>query len=160
MRKFALCLAVAAMFALGALAQDNMGSMGSTPSTTSTSSKKATKSASKAKTEHQVTGCLSGPNSEGTYLLTNGRYRKGLEVGGDADLKSHVGHKVTLMGAWATGEEIDENEKSESKTEKTEAKSGMEKHFKVTAIKMISDKCVVPTATAKKSKKSSSAPTT
>ena len=151
MRKSLFYLAFVMIFGLSAMAQ-------------STSSKKAaSKDSGKVKTEHQVTGCLSGPNAEGAYTLTNGRYKKGLEVGGSDALKDHVGHQVTLIGTWAKGSEIGENEKAESKTEKAEEAVGMEKHFKVTDIKMISDKCKAAGATTstKKGKKAKAAtPTT
>jgi hypothetical protein len=147
MRKSVLYLAFVMIFGLAALAQ------------TDASASKTSKSAGKAKTEHQVTGCLSGPSADGAYTLTNGHYKKGLEVGGSDALKDHVGHEVTLMGTWAKGSEIGENEKAESKTTKTEEAVGMHKHFKVTDIKMVSDKCTANASTAgthKKSKKSSS----
>lgn len=162
MRKIALTFAVAALFALGAMAQDAAQSSSGTASSgqmssTTTTSKKHSKSSGKVKTEHQVTGCLSGPNAEGTYTLTNGRYKKGLEVGGNDSLKDHVGHEVTLIGTWAKGSEIGENEKNESTATKTEEKVGMHKHFAVTDIKMVSDKCtdLASKSSKKKSKKSS-----
>lgn len=142
MRKSVLYLAFVMIFGLAAVAQ------------TDASAKKASKSAGKAKTEHQVTGCLGGPNAEGAYTLTNGHYKKGLEVGGTDALKDHVGHEVTLMGTWASGAEIGEKEANEPKTEKVEEKVGMEKHFKVTDIKMISDKCTATASSAKGGKKS------
>jgi len=150
MRKSVLYLAFVMIFGLAAMAQ------------TDASASKTAKSAGKVKTEHQVTGCLSGPNAEGAYTLTNGRYKKGLEVGGTDSLKDHVGHEVTLMGTWAKGSEIGENEKAESKTTKTEEAVGMHKHFKVTDIKMVSEKCTAGASTAKgkKSRKASSTPTT
>ena len=147
MRKTVLYLAFVMIFGLAAMAQ-------------STSAKKAaSKDNGKVKGEHQVTGCLSGPDAGGAYTLTNGRYKKGLEVGGSDALKDHVGHEVTLMGTWAKGTEIGENEKAESKTEKTEEAVGMHKHFKVTDIKMISEKCPAAGATTstKKGKKSKAA---
>src|ERR1700756_4472548 len=116
MRKTALYLAFVMIFGLAALAQSDA------------SASKTSKSAGKVKTEHQVTGCLRGPNAEAAYTLTNRRYKKGLEVGGSDALKDHVGHEVTLMGTWAKGTEIGENEKAESKTTKTEEAVGMDKH--------------------------------
>ena len=151
MRKTVLYVVFVMIFGLAAMAQ------------TDSSASKSSKSSGKVKTEHQVTGCLSGPSAEGAYTLTNGRYKKGLEVGGNDSLKDHVGHEVTLMGTWAKGSEIGENEKAESKTTKTEEAVGMHKHFKVTDIKMVSDKCTAGATTSKgkKSKKASSAtPTT
>ena len=149
MRKSALYLAVVTLFTGMAIAQGSM-------------SNDQAKDNGKAKTQHQVTGCLAGPNAEGAYTLTNGHYKKGLEVGGNDTLKDHVGHRVTLVGTWAKGAEIGENEKSESKTEKAEEAVGMHKHFKVTDIKMISDKCEAQAASAKHSKKGKKAanPTT
>src|SRR5690349_14300627 len=136
MRKPALYLAVVALLSLGLMAQTSTSSSTSSDqsaqTSTTKSSKKHARSEGKVKSEKQVTGCLAGPNEEGAYTLTNGRYKKGLEVGGDDSLKDHVGHEVTLMGTWAKGSEIGENEKAESKTEKTEEAVGMHKHFKVT----------------------------
>jgi hypothetical protein len=122
-------------------------------STQTTKSKKSANREGKVKTEHQVTGCLSGPDAEGAYKLTNGHYKKGLEVGGNDELKNHVGHEVTLVGTWAKGSDIGENEKAESKTEKAEEAVGMHKHFQVSEIKMKSETCTA-TATAGKNKKS------
>ena len=90
-----------------------------------------------------VTGCLSGPNSEGAYVLkpTKGR---AIEVGGSDQLKSHVGHTVKLTGTWAkSGSEIGENESAE-KNEKHEAGEHhgvAERHFKVTDIQHMSETC-------------------
>jgi hypothetical protein len=140
MRKSLLYLAVITLFSGMTLAQ---------AAGDQATSGKMSKDSGKAKTEHQVTGCLSGPDAEGAYKLTNGHYKKGLEVGGNDSLKDHVGHQVTLVGTWAKGKEIGENEKAESKTEKTEEAMGMHKHFKVTEIKMISDKCEATAASAK-----------
>jgi hypothetical protein len=165
MRKSVLCLAVTLLFSLGMLAQGTSTSSSSSDQSstqTTTKSKKAANREGKVKTEHQVTGCLSGPDAEGAYKLTNGHYKKGLEVGGNDELKNHVGHEVTLVGTWAKGSDIGENEKAESKTEKTEEAVGMHKHFQVSEIKMKSETCTaMATGKTKKSKKSaSSSPTT
>ena len=159
MRKMLLYLALAVALSLGAVAQTtNDASAQDSQATTATSSKKA-KKAGKVKTEHQVTGCLQGPNDEGVYVLTNGRYKKGLEVGGNDGLRNHVGHEVTLLGTWASGQDIGENAATESKAEKVKSKVGMEKHFKVTEIKMKSETCA-PTATGTKKKMKKSAAAT
>ena len=161
MRKSVLCLAVTFLFSLGMMAQGTSSSTSSSDqSSTRATSKHSANREGKVKTEHQVTGCLSGPNAEGAYTLTNGHYKKGLEVGGDDALKDHVGHEVTLMGTWAKGSDIGENEKAESKTEKTEEAVGMHKHFKVTDIKMKSETCTATTASTKTHKKKSTSPTT
>ena len=98
---------------------------------------------STTKSQHTVTGCLSGPNSEGAYVLkpTKGR---AFEVGGNDQLKSHVGHTVKLTGTWAkSGAEIGENESAEKneKAESAEHHGVAEKHFKVTDIQHISETC-------------------
>lgn len=93
-----------------------------------------------------LTGCLSGPNSEGAYELKSGK--KEVEVGGLDDLSKHVGHKVRLHGAWAkSGSEIGEKEgneaaeKKEGKEEKGEKGEKGERHFKVASIDHLSDTC-------------------
>ena len=93
--------------------------------------------------ETSVTGCLSGPNDEGAYILkpTKG---KAFEVGGSDQLKEHVGHTVRLTGNWVkSGAAIGENELAE-KNEKSEGKEHhgvAERHFKVSDIHHISASC-------------------
>jgi len=85
-----------------------------------------------------VTGCLSGPNDEGAYVLKSSS-GGAFEVGGNNQLKAHVGHTVRLTGEWVkSGAEIGEKESAE-KNEKNEGKA--ERHFKVTEIHHISDSC-------------------
>jgi hypothetical protein len=93
-----------------------------------------------------LTGCLSGPNSEGVYELKSGK--RTVEVGGLDDLSKHVGHEVRLHGSWAkSGSEIGEKEGNEAaeKNEASEKKGGNEekgeRHFKVSSIDHISDTC-------------------
>lgn len=94
-----------------------------------------------------LTGCLSGPNSEGAYELKSGK--KEVEVGGLDDLSKHVGHKVRLHGAWAkSGSEIGEKESSESEAKEGKEEKG-ERHFKVASIDHLSDTC--PAGAAEKS---------
>ncbi len=161
MKRLVMLLAFCVAFSLSGLAQygssSSQGTSGSSSSDQGMSSKKSKKASGgeMGAKEHTVTGCLSGPNDEGAYLLTNGRYKKGLEVGGTDELKSHVGHEVKLTGTWASASDIGEKEgTSEAKGEKSEAK---EKHFKVSKIDHISDTC--KTAKAGKSKKEKSGST-
>ena len=102
-----------------------------------------------------LTGCLSGPNDEGAYLLKKSSTSKhGVEVGGSGDLAQHVGHKVKLTGEWAkSGSEIGETEKSGEKGEKAE-KAEKEKHFKVDKIDMVSETCSSKKATSTTAKSS------
>jgi hypothetical protein len=98
---------------------------------------------SQASSQTSVTGCLSGPNNEGAYVLKSNK-GSAFEVGGNDQLKQHVGHTVRLTGSWAkSGSEIGENESAE-KNEKSEANEHhgvAERHFKVTDIQHISDSC-------------------
>jgi hypothetical protein len=102
-----------------------------------------------------LTGCLSGPNDEGAYLLKNSAGHS-IEVGGSDDLKAHVGHEVKLSGSWAkSGGEIGEREENEAAEhhekhataeageagEHHERREGRERHFKVNNVTMVSDKC-------------------
>ena len=88
-----------------------------------------------------ITGCLAGPSSEGTYTLKTAK--REVEVGGLDDLSKHVGHEVKLHGSWAkSGSAIGEKEESAAKGEKAESKEEKgERHFKVTSIDMVSEKC-------------------
>ena len=95
-----------------------------------------------------ITGCISGPNAENAYVLTNGTYKKGVEVGGSDDLSKHVGHKVKLTGTWVkTGAEIGEREDAAAeKAEKKTKKEKAEKHFKADNIDMVADSCTMGAA--------------
>jgi hypothetical protein len=69
---------------------------------------------------------------------------RSFEVGGNDQLKQHVGHTVRLSGSWAkSGSEIGENESAEKneKSEGSEHHGVAEHHFKVTDIQHISDSC-------------------
>jgi len=96
------------------------------------------------RSQTSVTGCLSGPNAEGAYVLKTTKGR-GFEVGGNDELKNHVGHEVKLTGSWAkSGAEIDENETGEKNVEKHETgehEGVAERHFKVSNIHHVSDTC-------------------
>ena len=100
-------------------------------------------------TQTSVTGCLSGPNQEGAYVLKTAK-GSGFEVGGNDELKNHVGHKVKLTGSWAkSGAEIGENESGEKNVEKHETgehEGVAEKHFKVSTIHHVADTCSPTTA--------------
>lgn len=153
MRRITLHIAVVVAFALAMSAQQS----GSKQDQSKSSSPAAAHSSEKhsAKT-HTLTGCLSGPNSEGAYELTTGGQK--IEVGGNDELKNHVGHEVTLTGNWASSAELGEKEAAEKseKGEKGEKGEKAERHLKVSTIKMVAEKCSSPSAShshkAKKSK--------
>jgi len=103
----------------------------------------AQESSSTAKKESTVKGCLSGPNTEGAYILKTAKGHA-FEVGGNDQLKSHVGHEVKLTGTWVkSGSEIGENESAEKneKSESAEHHGVAERHFKVSDIQHIADSC-------------------
>ena len=127
-RNISLLMAAFLIFALSATAQEQEKSSSNNQKT--------------------VTGCLSGPNPEGAFVLKPSKGRA-FEVGGNDQLKSHVGHTVKLTGAWAkSGAEIGENETNEKVEkhetgEKNEAEHPevAERHFKVIDIQHVSDAC-------------------
>jgi hypothetical protein len=149
MRKFALHFAVLFAFALAAWSQQPASGdpQASSSSQTSASPQEANPSGEHQGSAHHsqmsgksggtahVTGCLSGPNAEGAYELTSGKHK--VEVGGNDELKNHVGHKVTVTGEWASAADIGESQAAE-KNEKGEK---AEKHLKATSIKMVSESC-------------------
>ena len=112
----------------------------------------AQESSSTAKKETTVKGCLSGPNTEGAYLLKTAKGHA-FEVGGNDQLKSHVGHEVKLTGNWVkSGSAIGENESAEKneKSEASEHRGVAERHFKVSDIQHIADSCSQGAATSTK----------
>jgi len=94
--------------------------------------------------DKSITGCLSGPDSEGAYQLKTDK--GSVEVGGNDQLKDHVGHEVKLTGLWEkSGAAIGENE-SQEKSESSAKPAGKEEnegHFKVSKIDHISDSCTM-----------------
>jgi len=130
-----------ALFALGAFSAAQAGSsdQGSKTGTSDqgTQTKKSTKGGGST-----LTGCLSGPNSEGAYELKSGK--KTVEVGGNDELSKHVGHEVKLHGSWSSSAGIGEKEEAKKGEEKGE------KHFKVASIDMVSESCPAAGASKKK----------
>jgi hypothetical protein len=124
------------------------GSQGQAGSTskdqTSSTSKSQTSGAKKKSTGTTLTGCLTGPNDEGVYVLKTKSSQEEIEVGGSDELSKHVNNEVKLHGSWAkSGSDIGEKEGAEAKGEKGEKgeKESAEKHFKVTSIDHIADTC-------------------
>lgn len=112
----------------------------------------AQESSSTATKGTSVRGCLSGPNTEGAYVLKTAKGHA-FEVGGNDQLKSHVGHEVKLTGTWVkSGSQIGENESAEKneKSEASEHRGVAERHFKVSDIQHIADTCSEGAATTSK----------
>ena len=144
MKKALCCLTVLLGLSWAAAQTGGSGSSGSQAGGSSAQSGSADQGAMKMDKKGGggtvLTGCLSGPNDEGAYVLEHGA--KKVEVGGNDELSKHVGHTVKLHGSWAkSGSEIGEKESSE----KGEAKEGKEekgeRHFKVASIDHVSDTC-------------------
>jgi hypothetical protein len=140
MKRILCCLTV--LLGLSwAVAQTGSSSGSSDPQAGSEKSSKKEMKSGKKGGETTLTGCLSGPNDEGAYVLQHGARK--VEVGGNDDLSKHVGHTVKLHGMWAkSGSEIGEKEEA---SEKGEAKEGKEekgeRHFKVVSIDHVSETC-------------------
>ena len=88
MKKLILLLAVVLAFTFTSAAQ--IGYSSGTDQSDPTA-KKAT-----------VTGCISAqPDAGGMYTLTNGKYKKGVEIGPTDKVKEHAGHTMQLTGTWS-----------------------------------------------------------
>jgi hypothetical protein len=127
MKKLLLLLAVVAAFTCTSVAQ--YGS--STSDEKSGTAKEAT-----------LTGCISAQaDAGGNYTLTNGKYKKGVQVSPADKVKDHAGHQAQLTGQW----------------------SADKKTFEVANLKHISATCEMAagggtTGTTKKGKDKSAAP--
>lgn len=119
MKKLLLLLAVVLAFTFTAVAQYGSSSgMGQSSQTTTNTSK------AKAAKEATVTGCVSKePGANGMYTLTNGRYKKGVEIGPTDKVKAHAGHTVQLTGQWSG--------------------TGTQKKFEVASLKHLSATCTI-----------------
>jgi hypothetical protein len=116
-------------------------------------SKSQTSGTQKKGTATTLTGCLTGPNDEGVYVLKTKSSKHEIEVGGSDELSKHVNNEVKLHGSWAkSGSDIGEKEGAE-KSEKGEAN---EKHFKVTSIDHIADTCPAASSASKSGSSSKS----
>ncbi len=142
MKKVLVLLAVILAFAFMAMAQtsasaqSSSGDMGQSQQGTKTKSHMGKSHMGKANKESTLTGCLSKePNADGMYTLSNGRYKKGVEVGPTDKVKEHAGHQVALKGEWSTAAAAGETAGGGMSKEKGE------KHFEVASLKHISETC-------------------
>ena len=155
MRKFVLLLAFAVAFSLAGFAQaaGTATTHGSeTQGTTKThKAKKGAAAGEKSAKESQLTGCLAKDASGSGYMLTNGRYKKGVEVKSSEDLSAHVGHEVKLMGTW--------EKPSSGEAGGAGAKGETMRTFNASGVNHISDTCKAAGGSAKsgKSKKGAAA---
>lgn len=134
MKKLLVLVALVLALSFTALAQAT-GAAGGTEATTSTTTTKKTTKKKSAK-EHTLTGCLAKAPSGTGYVLTNGRYKKGVDVSTSEDWSAHEGHTVRLTGVWV--------------------KKG---EFKATSLKHISDTCTMGKKSAKHTKAGKTATT-
>jgi hypothetical protein len=89
----------------------------------------------------QLTGCVTGPNAEGAYMLTNGHYKKGVEIGGNDELKNHVGHQVRMTGTWSDAKSIGVTEQAEKTAAKSGSNTAGQRKFKVATLNVLADTC-------------------
>jgi hypothetical protein len=83
------------------------------------------------KGQKSLKGCVESEN--GQYMLET---RKGKEITlSGTDVAAHVGHEVEVQGMWQKGGESGMSQSS------TAEKSGSQKTFEVSNVKMISDSC-------------------
>lgn len=156
MKKLAMLLALAVVCSLSAFAQtgtsgtsSSSGTTGTETQTTTTKTTKKTK-ATKAEAgeskaaagakESQLTGCLAKDAAGTGYMLTNGHYKKGVEVKSSEDISAHVGHQVKVMGTW---------EKPAS-GEAAGAKGQEMRTFNATKLDHIADTCKTAAASGEK----------
>lgn len=130
MKKFLLLLAIVVAFSLTAPAQAASSGQAGTQTTTKTTTQSKAKPAGGEAKESQLTGCLAKNAAGNGFMLTNGKYKKGVAVKSSQDLSAHVGHEVKLMGTW------------EKPTEgAVGTKSAPMRTFNATSMKHISDTC-------------------
>lgn len=154
MKKFVLLLAFAVAFSLAGFAQAGTESSQGTQGTESQSTTKAHKGKHAAGTETgaaastkgaHLTGCIAKDASGSGYMLTNGRYKKGVEVKSSEDLSAHVGHEVKLTGSW--------EKPTSGEAGGAGAKGETMRTFNATNVQHVSDTCKAGGSAAKKSKK-------
>ena len=91
-----------------------------------------------------MTGCVSA--KDGKYMLSNKKHPDGVELMTSDDLKAHVGHKVSVTGMMQGDNAMGEMKSDDQMSKDHMAMSG----FKVTSMKMVSDKCDMPDTMMKK----------
>lgn len=148
MKKVLLLLAVVFAFTLAMAAQET-GAASTDQTQTTTTTKKSTHKKGSASGDMDnmkmgasgkqatLTGCLSkDANSDGMYTLTNGRRKRGVEVGPADKVKDHAGHQVKLTGSWGSAAAA-----GETGAEASSSKEKGERHFTVDSVTHISDTC-------------------
>lgn len=139
MKKFLLLLVVTLAFTFTAMSQTESKTGGTSEQTTT--AKKSKKGSAAAETgqaagaakEATLTGCLSAqPDKNGNYTLSNGRYKKGVEVTPADKVKEHAGHQVKLTGSWTTEAAAEQPGGGKKKAKKA---------FEVAGLTHISDTC-------------------
>ncbi len=94
----------------------------------------------KASAPQTITGCVEkGSETNGYYLISNGKKHWELYPGSGVSLAEHVGHTVTVTGTVA--HRSAEQEKVSQPTEKEEAGNKQHADLNVTSLKHVSDTC-------------------
>ena len=128
MRRDLMAAACAGVLGLGCLTQDPTAA--EKPGTQSSAAKGTT-----------LIGCLTGPDADDHYTLTNMQHRLGVEVVGSGGLKTGAGAKVKLTGSW------------EPLPGATAKKGDEARRFKATDVSVMEEKCQPPTPITPVSKK-------
>lgn len=126
-------------------AQKQENAASASKDTSGTSGDQITKPAGAKETT--LTGCLSGPDSDGKFMLRSMSHRSGVEVLGSDALKNDAGAKVKLTGKW------------EAPSQDSEGKPGMQR-FQVTKAEVMAKTCSAPSETSPVSKNKRQEPTT
>ena len=95
-----------------------------------------------------LTGCLSGPDKDGKFMLRSMSHRSGVEVLGPDTLKDDSGAKVKLTGKWEAASPAGQD-----------MKPGMQR-FQMTDIEVLSKNCTAPSESTPASKNKRGKPTT
>ena len=83
-----------------------------------------------------VTGCLAQGDEANEYAIKDSSGKTYGLTGTKVDLKSHVGHEVTV-----TGTQYKESEANEAKEKQKSGKAEESEHLRVTNLKMVSSTC-------------------
>lgn len=130
MKRLLAMLVLVLAFTLTSAAQTSTSSTSSTTQTKSKKSATSSETTGQAKTS-TVTGCVSKePDANGMYTLTNGHYKKGVEIGPTDKIKEHAGHTMQLTGTWSG--------------------TGADKKFEIASLKHLSPTCTMGAASKAK----------
>jgi len=83
-----------------------------------------------------VTGCLAQGDEANEYAIKDSSGKTYGLTGTKVDMKTHLGHEVTI-----TGTPYNENEANEAKEKQNSGKAEESEHLRVSDLKMVSTTC-------------------